>query len=185
MRSSGARDILTVIMRILLVLFLILSISLQPVFAGVSGQQAKAVASTTQAPPDGAVGFLDVKDQERLNFRFRAGKDAELGKFPNGTFEIAFASMSRVTYGDTKHLRVGETIALTALAGAGGLLLLLSKSHTHYLTVDYTDDKGQNQMVAFEVGKDAIQPLIDSIAVRTGKKVEFEAAPGAPSQNKP
>ena len=39
-------------------------------------------------------------------------------------------------------------------------------------------------MIGFEVGKDAIQPLIDSIEMRTGKKVEFEAAPGAPSRDK-
>jgi hypothetical protein len=32
-------------------------------------------------------------------------------------------------------------------------------------------------MIGFEVGKDAIQPLIDSIEMRTGKKVEFEPRP--------
>ena len=103
--------------RAVLTFSLIFSMSLQPVFAGVGSQQAKAVASTTQAPPDGAVGFLDAKDQERFNFRYKAGKDGEIGRFPEGTFGIAYASVNRVTYGDTKHLRVGETIALTAFAG--------------------------------------------------------------------
>ncbi len=130
------------------------------------------------------MGFLDAKDQELLNFNYKAGKNSETAGFPGGTFNVPYASVSRVTFGDVKHLRIGQTIALSAMAGVGGLLLLLSKSHSHYLTVYYNDKKDQSQMVSFEVGKDAIRPLIDSIETRTGKKVEFEAAPGAPSKDK-
>jgi hypothetical protein len=164
-------------MRTILGLLLIFSVCLQTAFAGINPQQTKVVGGTTGLPPTGAMGFLDAKDPERLNFKYQDGKNSETGRFTGGNFSVAYASISRVTFGDTKHLRIGQTIALSALAGAGGLLLLLSKSHKHYLTVDYRDEKGQNQMIGFEVGKDAIQPLIDSIEMRTGKKVEFEPRP--------
>ena len=162
-----------------LALALILFVGIQAASAGVGSHQAKIAGGTLQSPPDGAVGFLDAKDQEHLEFKYKAGKNGQAGKFPEGSFAIPYAKMTRVTYGDTKHLRVGQTIALAALAGAGGLLLLLSKSHTHYLTIDYKDATGRDQMIGFEVGTDAIQPLIDAIETRTGLVVEYEAAPRA------
>ena len=163
-------------MRRVLAVLLLFILSFQSAFAGVNSLMTKVAGGTTKSPPVGATGFI-YADPDRLNFQYDAGKNKEVGKYANGTFGVPYANVGRVTYGDVKHLRVGQTIALTALAGVGGLLLLLSKSHTHYLTVDYKDDKGQDQMVAFEVGKTAIQPIIDSIELRTGKKVEFEAAP--------
>ncbi len=108
-----------------------------------------------------------------------------MGKFPEGSFSLPYASITRFTYGDVKHLRVGQTIALAALAGVGGLLLLLSKSHTHYLNVDFKDEQNHDQMISFEVGKDAIQPLLDALELRTGKKVEMEVPPGAAPPAKP
>lgn len=170
--------------RKVLAFFLIFSLTFQAAFAGVRAQQTKVAGGTTESPPTGAVGFLDAKDQERLNFSYKAGKNSETEGFIGGTFSVPYASMSRITFGDVKHLRIGQTIALSVVAGVGGLLLLLSKSHSHYLTVYYNDKKNQSQMISFEVGKEAIRPLIDSIETRTGKKVEFEAAPRAPSNNK-
>ena len=137
---------------------------------------AKVAGETTKSPPLGAMGFV-YADPDRLNFEYYSGKNKEVGKYADGTFSLAYGNISRVTYGDVKHLRVGQTIALSALAGVGGLLLLLSKSHTHFLTIDYKDEKGQDQMVGYEVGKTAIQTIIHSIELRTGKKVEYEAAP--------
>lgn len=170
-------------MRRVLTLLLLFTVSFQTAFAGVNSLMAKVAGGTTKSPPAGATGFI-YADPDRLNFEYYSGKNKEVGKYADGTFSVPYANVGRVTYGDVKHLRVGQTIALAALAGVGGLLLLLSKSHTHYLTVDYTDEKGQDQMVGFEVGKTAIQPVIHSIELRTGKKVEFEAAPGAPPQDK-
>ncbi len=163
-------------MQKVLALLLLFILSFQTAFAGVDSLMVKVAGGTTQSPPAGATGFL-YADPDRLDFLYDSGKNKEVGKYADGTFGVPYANFGRVTYGDVKHLRVGQTIALTALAGVGGLLLLLSKSHTHYLTVDYKDEKGQDQMVAYEVGKTAIQPLIHSIELRTGKKVEFEAAP--------
>lgn len=120
-----------------------------------------------------------------LVFKYRTATYRQTGKVTEGTFQIPYSKISRFVYGETKHLRVGQTIALTALAGAGGLLLLLSKSHTHYLTLYYTDDTNHEQVITFEVGKEAIGPLIESLEVRTGKKVELDNGPIAPVKQKP
>lgn len=157
---------------------MVLVLGMQCAFAGVGSQQAKVAGSTVPMLPLDGQGVLDAKDLQQLSFRFKAGKNAG-GKFSDGTFTVPYAGVTRMTYGDQKHLRVGQTIALTALAGVGGLLLLLSKSHTHFLTIDYKDEKSQDQMVSFEVGKDAMQPLIDALELRTGKKVTLETAPAA------
>jgi hypothetical protein len=173
-------------MRRVLVLLLVLLLGLQSVLAGVNSHQAKFSGGTTSTPPIDAVGFLDAKDEAQLNFAYKAGKNGEVGEYSGGNFSVPYANTTRVIYGQTKHLRIGQTIALTALAGVGGLLLLLSKSHTHYLTIEYKDAKEQQQVVNFEVGKDAIRPLISSLEVRTGKKVEYESDSDstAPEQNK-
>jgi hypothetical protein len=173
-------------MQRLLALLLVFFLVLPSAFAGVSSEQAKFAGGTTNAMPLDAVGFLDAKDQQQLNFKYMAGKNGEVGKFPEGMFSLPYVSITRFTYGDVKHLRVGQTIALAALAGVGGLLLLFSKSHTHYLNVDYKDEQNHDQMISFEVGKDAIQPIIDSLQVRTGKKVEMEVpAAMAAAEKKP
>ncbi len=135
--------------------------------------------------PVSAQGLLDTRDVGHLDFKFRAGRSWEAGKYPKGAFDVPYAKISRLVYGETKNLRVGETVALSAVAGVAGLLLLLSKSHTHYLTIYYTDDVGHDQLMCFEVGKDAIQSLIESLELRTGKKLELEAGPVASADHKP
>jgi hypothetical protein len=171
--------------RRILALILAPLLALQSASAGVNSHQAKVSGGTKGAAPVGSQGFLDTTEEARLIFKYRAGTNGELGKFPQGTFEVPYASIDRFVYGDAKHLRVGQTIALSALAGVGGILLLLSKSHTHYLSIDYRDATDQQQVISFEVGKDAIRPLIESLEVRTGKKVEYEAGPPAPAKPKP
>jgi hypothetical protein len=158
---------------------------LQTAVAGVSSQQAKFYGGTTSAPPVNAVGFLDTKNEEKLSFVYKAGKNSEIGKYPGGSFGLPYARATKLTYSQAKHLRVGQTIALAAVAGAGGLLLLLSKSHSHYLTINYKDEKDHDQIIDFEIGKDAIKPLLSALELRTGKKVEYETGVTSPAQNKP
>jgi hypothetical protein len=172
-------------MRRALALSLLLLLAAQSASAGVDSHQAKVSGGTTGAPPVGSLGFLDTTDIDSLVFKYRSGRYREKVKVPDVNFDMPYAKINRFVYGETKQLRVGQTLALSALAGAGGLLLLLSKSHTHYLTFDYTDDTNHEQVITFEVGKEAIGPLIDSLEVRTGKKVELNTGPVAPAKQKP
>jgi cell division septal protein FtsQ len=81
-------------------------------------------------------------------------------------------------------LRVGQTIALAVVTGVGGLLLLLSKSKSHYVTIEYIDVTGNAQSVVFEIGKDAIRPLLSSLETRTGKIVVDQPDPTKTKQIK-
>jgi hypothetical protein len=70
------------------------------------------------------------------------------------------------------------------VAGVGGLLLLVSKSKSHYLTFEYKDVQGNKQAAVFEVGKDTIRPLLSALETRTGKTVANEADPTKKPTNK-
>lgn len=156
-------------------LLLILLFASAGAHAGVNSHQLKVSGNSAGKPPEEATGFMDQESQDQLIFRYKAGKNGDVGKFPEGTFELPYGNVTRFVYGNVKHLRVGQTLALAALAGVGGLLLLLSKSHTHYLSIDYKDSEAHAQVISFEVGKDAVRPLINALELRTGKKVEYEA----------
>lgn len=172
-------------MRRALALVLIVFLGVHSALAGVKKDQAKFIGGSESLPPTEAMGFLYTYDSVRLEFGYKAGKNSNLGKYKDGTFTLPYASVSKIIYGQEKHMRVGQTMALTALAGVGGLLLLLSKSHAHFLTIDYKDASGVDQTISFEVGKQAIRPMLTSLELRTGKKVEYENATTAQAQVKP
>jgi hypothetical protein len=172
-------------MRRALGLLLALTLITQSASAGVNSHRAKVSGGSTPAPVVGSEGIFDSTEEAQLIFKYKVRVKGNTGSFPDGVFELPYAKINKLIYGQTKNLRVGQTIALSAVAGVGGLLLLLSKSHTHYVSVDYTDESNHEQTITFEVGKDAIRPLINSLEVRTGKKFEHESGPLASAPSKP
>ena len=168
-----------------LTLILVFSITLQGATATLNGYEARVSGSSAGAVPVGADGRIDTRDEGHLTFKYSSGRSWEVGKYPKGSLDMPYPKISKFVYGETKNLRVGQTIALSAVAGVGGLLLLLSKSRTHYLSIYYTDDAGHEQVMGFEVDKNSIRPLIESMEVRTGKKLELEAGPVAHADHKP
>jgi hypothetical protein len=163
-------------MRRAFALFFIFFFAFQPAFAGVNSHMTQYSGGTLKMPPVEATGFFDTEPKDHFEFSWVSGKNRELGKYPEGIISVPYENVTKLICGETKHLRVGQTIALTALAGVGGLLLLLSKSKTHFVTIEYKDAEGQAQVVNFEVGKDAVRSLLSSLELRTGKKFEYETA---------
>jgi hypothetical protein len=45
------------------------------------------------------------------------------------------------------------------------------------VTIEYKDEQGNAQSVVFEIGKDAIRPLLTSLETRTGKTVVDQPDP--------
>lgn len=171
-------------MRRALGLLLVLILVVQNASGSVNSHRAKVSGGSTPVPPAASEGIFDTTEQAHLIFKYKVRTKGEI-PFPDAVFEVPYAKISKLVYGQTKNLRIGQTIALSAVAGAGGLLLLLSKSHTHYVSIDYTDDSDHEQTITFEVGKDAIRPFINSLEVRTGKKFEYESGPLASTRRKP
>lgn len=166
-------------------LLLVLILVVPNASAGVNRHRAKVSGGSTRVPPVASEGIFDTTEEANLIFKYKVRTKDEIGPYPDAVFDVPYAKINKLVYGQTKNLRVGQTIALSAVAGVGGLLLLLSKSHTHYVSIDYTDDSNHEQTMTFEVGKDAIRPLINSLEVRTGKKFEYESGSVAGAQRKP
>lgn len=164
-------------MQRLLALFLACVLFVNAAFAGVNRNKSRYVGGTTKGIPVPSVGVLDTTGQTLLAFNYEPGKAIDKSKFAAGTFSLPYPEITAIGYGQHASLRVGETIALSALAGVGGLLLLLSKSKSHYVTIEYKDAEGNAQSIVFEIGKDAIRPLLTSLATRTGETVVDQPDP--------
>jgi len=171
-------------MQKVLALLLICALTVSSAFAGLNRNKAKYVGGTTTAPPVQSVGVLSATDEDHLTFNYERGKAADKTKFPSGDFSLPYSEITAIGYGQHASLRIGQTIALAAVAGVGGLLLLLSKSKSHYLTFEYNDIQGNKQAAVFEVGKDTIRPLVSALETRTGKTVAYEADPTKKPTNK-
>ncbi len=53
-------------------------------------------------------------------------------------------------------------------------VLLLAKKRRHFLTVGYTDERGHQQAMVFEVPKSEIRSMLVSLEAKSGHKVEFQ-----------
>jgi hypothetical protein len=183
--SMEHRSYIGLTMRRVPALILICVLTVQSAFAGLNRNKAKYVGGTTTALPAQSVGVLTVTDEDHLTFDYQQGKAPDKTSFPSGSFSLPYSEITAIGYGQHASLRIGQTIALAAVAGVGGLLLLLSKSKSHYLTFEYQDIQGNKQAAVFEVGKDTIRPLLSSLETRTGKTVAYEADPTNKQTRKP
>jgi hypothetical protein len=164
-------------MRRFLALLLICVLFANPAFAGLNPNKSRYVGGTAKDIPVPSLGALDTTDQAHLTFNYEPGKALDKSKFTAGSFSLPYPEITAIGYGQHASLRVGQTIALSVVAGVGGLLLLLSKSKSHYVTIEYKDPQGNAQSVVFEIGKDAIRPLLSSLETRTGKTVVDQPDP--------
>lgn len=138
-------------------------------FAGVGSNEAKYIGGTAPLAKDKEAA-LNVSDPTILSF---------------ADWTLPYAKITALSYGQHAGRRVGTTVALgVTTLGIGALPVLFSKKRRHYLTVEYTDDKGAQQAAVFEVGKDAIRTVLKSLEVRTGKKMEYEDEEARKAGNK-
>jgi hypothetical protein len=171
-------------MRRVSALILICALTVHSALAGLNRNKAKYVGGTTTSLPVQSGGILSVTDEAHLTFNYGQGEAPDKTKFSAGAFSLPYSEITAIGYGQHASLRIGQTIALSAVAGVGGLLLLLSKSRSHYLTFEYKDIQGNKQAAVFEVGKDTIRPLLSSLETRTGKTVAYEADPTSKQAHK-
>lgn len=88
-------------------------------------------------------------------------------KHDKGTLTIPYKKINSLDYGQKAGRRLGMAIAISPL-------LLFSKKRRHYLTIGFTDTEGRQQAAVFELGKDAIRPVLADLETRSGKKIEYE-----------
>jgi hypothetical protein len=106
-------------MRRALGLLLALTLITQSASAGVNSHRAKVSGGSTPAPVVGSEGVFDSTEEAQLIFKYKVRVKGNTGSFPDGVFELPYAKINKLIYGQTKNLRVGQTIALSAVAGVG------------------------------------------------------------------
>ena len=81
----------------------------------------------------------------------------------------------RIPYARINTLEYGQNVSRRFVAAALiSPVLLLSKSHKHFITVGYTDTEDKQQALVFRVDKTDIRGLLASLEARTGRRVEYQ-----------
>jgi hypothetical protein len=127
-------------------------------WAKVTGEEVMYVGGTIAHIPEATEGGMDIKDPKKLVFSSE-----------KGSFEIPYAAIKTLEYGQKAGRRVGVAIVITVWA-------LFSKKRKHFLTIGYDDPEGAPQGVVLEIAKGRAKTFITVIEARSGKKVEYESA---------
>jgi hypothetical protein len=83
------------------------------------------------------------------------------------TIRIPYRSVKTIEYGQNVNRRV-------LLAYTVSPMFLLSKARKHFVTLQFTDDAGQQQAVVLRVDKNLVRPLLASLEAKTGRVVEYQ-----------
>jgi hypothetical protein len=145
-------------MKPVIVVLLVLSSLLE---AGDNGSRVLYVGGTVagMSMKSGArIEFLD-DDAFQLTAKGLTGKDKAV--------RIPFADVTAIEYGMRVSRRYVEAVLISPV-------FLIAKKRTHYLTIGYADEHGQQQAMVLQVGKDEIRTLLVSLEARTGRRVEYQ-----------
>ena len=99
---------------------------------------------------------LDLTGADTLFFRLG---ETELG--------IAYQKINTVEYGQSVSRRYVEAVLISPL-------LLLSKSHKHFVTIGFVDPEGKQQALVFRVQKSDIRSVLTGLEARTGRRIEYQ-----------
>jgi len=124
--------------------------------AGV-GIRVQVVGGTLPELPAKSSIHLNLADADMLGVQ--PAKSAE--------FRIPYRKITTLEYGQTVSRRYAEAVLISPM-------LLLSKSHKHFLTLGFEDSDGRRQALVIRVEKGDIRPLLASLEARSGRRIEFQ-----------
>jgi hypothetical protein len=113
-------------------------------------------------------GVLDLRSGTEFTFW------ADEKPFEATPFRIPYRSVTDLEYGQKAGRRVGAAIAAAVLLTPLGLLALMSKKRSHFLTIAYRDDAGADQVAVFEIGKDIVRASLAIIETRSGRPIQYQ-----------
>lgn len=123
----------------------------------VDGKKAAYIGGTIPGVKEKTEALLVTSDETALKFVHK--KD--------GSFEIPYASIDSLEYGQKAGRRVGVAIMVSPLA-------LFSKKRNHYLTINFKDAAGKDQAAVLELGKDIVRTTLAVVQARSGKEIEYQ-----------
>ena len=100
----------------------------------------------------------NILTSDSREFRFQAKESG---------VNVPYDKINLIEYGQKADRRYLSAVLISPV-------LLLSKSRKHFLTVGYTDEKGNQQAMVFRVDKKDIRTVLTSLEARTGRKVQFQ-----------
>ena len=112
----------------------------------------------------GTVSGIAAKTNLRLDL---TGADTLVFHSGNTELGIAYQKINTVEYGQNVSRRYAAAVLISPL-------LLLSKSHQHFVTIGYIDQEGKQQALVFRVEKGDIRSLLASLEARTGRRIEYQ-----------
>jgi hypothetical protein len=140
--------------------------------AGILVIAAGSAVFVRAAPPQGAraeyVGGTRSDIGNNQNGSLQAIDDQYLAFYTRKTsVRIAYDKINLIEYGQTVDRRIAMAVLISPV-------FALSKKRQHFLTVGYTDDRGNEQALIFKVEKGDIRAILVSLEARTGRKVQFQ-----------
>jgi len=132
---------------------LILSLALP---AAEPGIRAQFIGGTLPQIKAKTTARLDITDSDEMVFAW--GKD---------DLRIPYNRVSTLEYGQKVSRRYAAAILISPV-------LLLSKSHQHFVTIGYEDAEGKQQALVFRVEKGDIRSVLAGLEARSGRRVEYQ-----------
>jgi len=120
------------------------------------GDHVEYVGGTISALPTKTDGFINTH-----------GEDLFLFQTKGVTVQIPYDKINVLEYGQRVSRRYAEAVLLSPV-------FLLSKTRKHYLTVEFTDDRGKQQAMVFLVGKNDVRSLLVILEAKSGRRVEYQ-----------
>ena len=112
----------------------------------------------------GTISALPTKTDGFINTH---GEDLFLFQTKGVTVQIPYDKINVVEYGQRVSRRYAEAVLLSPV-------FLLSKTRKHYLTVEFTDDRGKQQAMVFLVSKDDVRSLLVILEAKSGRRIEYQ-----------
>ena len=112
----------------------------------------------------GTLPKIKAKSKAKLDL---TGTEALVFTLDKTDLRIPYAKINTLEYGQKVSRRYAAAILISPV-------LLLSKSHQHFVTLGYEDPDGKHQAVVFRVEKGDIRSVLASLEARSGRRVEYQ-----------
>lgn len=140
--------------------FFLLAVTLAPTSRGDDVTFNKTRYSSVKQPKESEVGLTITESKVLIR-----------GKKKNGvTTEIPFSSIDSITYELSARHRVQEGAGVMLLSPATGAVLMLTKTKSHWLAIQYHDGDQKQEMV-LRLDKSEYEKVLSTLEARTGKTI--------------
>jgi len=112
----------------------------------------------------GTLPEIKAKSKAKLDL---TGTETLIFTLDHSELRIPYSKIDTLEYGQKVSRRYAAAILISPV-------LLLSKSHQHFVTLGFEDTGGKHEAVVFRVEKGDIRSVLASLEARSGRRVEYQ-----------